>query len=218
MVAAEARAVRCEPGPERVRYLQTLRIALSAEPQLCSCDGSPLAPHMTLRYGLSACLSGSQRGSQRRQTPSDARRRPTTMVQVRWLIRRRPATARDGQISPEKRKVGSSTLPLTTISQPRWQPAPSALSLFRSSFRLYFSRSAGVCRGVSSCPWGTRGTARNPDLWDFCGARRRPSLAHAVGCSGTPGSGFQGRLTARVAGSRRPGLTGLPRPADLRGS
>ena len=36
------------------------------------------------------------------------------MVQVRWLIRRRPATARDGQISPEKRKVGSSTLPLTT--------------------------------------------------------------------------------------------------------
>ena len=36
------------------------------------------------------------------------------MVQVRWPIRRRPATARDGQISPEKRKVGSSTLPLTT--------------------------------------------------------------------------------------------------------
>src|SRR5262249_38675774 len=48
--------------------------------------------------------------------PSDARRRPPTMMQVRWLIRRRSATARDGQISPEKRKVGSSTLPLTTRS------------------------------------------------------------------------------------------------------
>src|SRR5690242_6980351 len=89
------------------------------------------------------------------------------MVQVRWLIRRRPATARDGQISPEKRKVGSSTLPLTTICQPRWQPAPSAFSLFRSSFRLYFSRSARVCRGVSSCPWGSRGGGPERGLVGF---------------------------------------------------
>lgn len=71
-----------------------------------------MTPHgspMTFRRGLSACRfgsrRGSQRGSQRGQTARDTRRRPATMVQVRWLIRRRPATARDGQISPEKRKV-----------------------------------------------------------------------------------------------------------------
>ena len=67
--------------------------------------------------------NGEPKGSQRMQTPSDARRRPATMVQVRWLIRRRPATARDGQISPEKRKVGSSTLPLTTILMRLEQPS-----------------------------------------------------------------------------------------------
>jgi hypothetical protein len=52
-----------------------------------------------------------------------------------------------GQYSPggigsdrpsEKRKVGSSTLPLTTISQPGWQPAPPALSLFRERFSPLF--------------------------------------------------------------------------------
>ena len=45
------------------------------------------------------------------------------MMQVRRLVRRRPATACDGQISPEKRKVGSSTLPLTTQTLRSWQPS-----------------------------------------------------------------------------------------------
>jgi hypothetical protein len=73
------------------------------------------------------------------------------MVQVRWLSGRRPATARDGQISPEKRKVGSSTLPLTTICQPGWQPASPAFSLLRGCFRLYLAgvpRNAALCRRV----------------------------------------------------------------------
>ena len=98
---------------------------------------------------------------------------------------------------PEKRKVGSSTLPLTTICQPGWQPASPAFSLLRSFFRLYFSRSAGVCRGVSSCPWGTRGAAPDPDLWDFCGARRRLPAAQAVGRPRTSGSCSWGRFAAR---------------------
>jgi hypothetical protein len=38
------------------------------------------------------------------------------MMQVRWLIGRRQATVRDGQISPEKRKVDSSILSLTTTT------------------------------------------------------------------------------------------------------
>jgi hypothetical protein len=61
--------------------------------------------------------SGSQTGSQWRQTPSDARRHPATIVQVKWPIRRRPATPRDGKISPEKRKVDSSILSLTTTDR-----------------------------------------------------------------------------------------------------
>jgi hypothetical protein len=74
----------------------------------------------------------------------------------------------------EKRKVGSSTLPLTTIGQPGRQPASPAFSLLRGCFRLYFSSSAGICRGVPSCPWGPCvGTGRDADLWDFCGATPR---------------------------------------------
>jgi hypothetical protein len=57
---------------------------------------------------------GSQGGGQRHQTPGDAYRHPATIVQVKWLIRRRQTTVCDDQNSPEKRKVGSSTLPLTT--------------------------------------------------------------------------------------------------------
>ena len=138
------------------------------------------------------------------------------MVQVRWLIRRRPATARDGQISPEKRKVGSSTLPLTTISQLCWQPASSAFSLFSRCFRLYFSRSAVVCRGVPSCLWGTRGGAPEPGLVGFLWGVRRPSAGHAVGRSETSARRLgQVCSPTRVAGRQlRPGLTGLlPCPA-----
>jgi hypothetical protein len=45
---------------------------------------------------------------------SDTGRHPATIMQVRWLIRRRPATARARKIAPEKRKVDSSILSLTT--------------------------------------------------------------------------------------------------------
>jgi hypothetical protein len=27
-----------------------------------------------------------------------------------------------------------------------------------------------VCRGMPSCPWGSRGAARDADLWDFVGS------------------------------------------------
>jgi hypothetical protein len=64
--------------------------------------------------------SGSQTGSQQRQTSSDRWRPRATIDAARWHIRRQPATVRDRQIAPEKRKVGGSTPPLTTHSdQPR---------------------------------------------------------------------------------------------------
>ena len=94
-----------------------------------------------------------------------------------------------------------------TISQPRWQPAPSAFSLFKGCFRLYFSRSTGVCRGMPSCPvgnsWGRPGTRT-------CGI----SVGRAGGLRGLTqsarseisGSGFGACFTARpaclAAGSR----------------
>jgi hypothetical protein len=112
---------------------------------------------------------GSQGGSQRYQTPGDAYRHPATIVQVKWLIRRRQTTVCDDQNSPEKRKVGSSTLPLPTISQPGWQHASSALSLFKGRFRLYLAgmpEYAAECRRVRG---ELVGTAPDPDLWDFCG-------------------------------------------------
>ena len=163
----------------------------------------------------SGSQTGSQRGSQRRQTPSDARRRPATIAQVRCLIRRHPATARDGQNSPEKRKVGSSTLPLTTICQPRWQPAPSAFSLFSRCFRLYFSRSAGVCGGMPSCPWGARGGGPERRLvgflWGPQGLRRlmRPTDQGLRAAAWGAGSGLG-------PSSWQPWLAGLPDSADLR--
>jgi len=70
---------------------------------------------VTLRlWGL-----GSQTGSQRRQTPSDTGRRPETIGAARWPVRRRPATLRHSSIAPEKRKVDSSILSLTTTRSSR---------------------------------------------------------------------------------------------------
>ena len=83
----------------------------------------------------------------------------------------------------EKRKVGSLTMPLTTISQPGRLPASPAFGLFKGCF-------------VSI--W-------NADLWDFCGARRKPSAAHAAVCLRTSDSGFAVRLAWLATGS---GLTG----------
>jgi hypothetical protein len=75
---------------------------LSAKPDLCNplTAGTPNA--------------GSQKGSQRRQAVTDIGRRSATISAGRRLIRRRPATVHDGRIAPEKRKVDSSILSLTT--------------------------------------------------------------------------------------------------------
>ena len=77
----------------------------------------------------------------------------------------------------EKRKVGSSTMPLTTISQPGRLPASPAFGLFKGCF-------------VSI--W-------NADLWDFCGG-----TPEAVGGSRSRLSsdfGLRVRGPARVAGN-----------------
>jgi hypothetical protein len=49
---------------------------------------------------------------------------------------------------------------------------------------------------MPSCPWGSRGAAREADLWDFCGARRRPSPAHVAGHSETWHSSLRWQVPA----------------------
>jgi len=108
-----------------------------------------------------------------------------------------------GQYSPggigsdrpsEKRKVGSSTLPLTTTTS-TGIPAPERG--FRCSVDRYGSILPGMpgcaaeCRRVRGIPVGR---ARDADLWDFCGARRRPSPARQHGHSGTWDPGFRGQI------------------------
>jgi len=63
--------------------------------------------------------AGSQSGSQRRHAPSHAGRHAQTISTASWHFRRQQATSSDGSNAPEKRKVGSSTLPLTTHSHQR---------------------------------------------------------------------------------------------------
>jgi len=83
---------------------------------------------------------------------------------------------------PEKRKVDSSILSLTTTDRHGRQPAAPAFRLFKGRFRLNFSMSAGVCRGMPSCPWGSRGDGPGRGLvgflWGtlkaFADSRRRP--------------------------------------------
>ena len=75
----------------------------------------------------------------------------------------------------EKRKVDSSILSLTTTDRHGWQPAAPAFRLFRRRFRLYFSMSAGVCRGMSSCPWDICGAARRCGLVGFLWGSREVS-------------------------------------------
>ena len=83
----------------------------------------------------------------------------------------------------EKRKVGSSTMPLTTISQPGRLPASPAFGLFKGCF-------------VSI--W-------NADLWDFCGGTpeavggSRSRLSSDFGLR-TPGSRSGSRGWQRAAG------------------
>jgi hypothetical protein len=49
---------------------------------------------------------------------------------------------------------------------------------------------------MPSCPWEVCGGALEADLWDFCGARRRPSAADVTGYSETWDSSFEGRFAA----------------------
>jgi hypothetical protein len=88
--ALEAAVVR-----HRRQLLRGVRLFndLSAKPDICNpmTAGSPTA--------------GSQMGSQRRQTVTDAGRPTATIGAGNWLIRRRPATVHDGPIAPEKRKI-----------------------------------------------------------------------------------------------------------------
>ena len=62
---------------------------------------------------------GSQTGSQRWQASGHVRRQPATVSPARWPIRPHPATYSDAADAPEKRKVGGSTPPLTTIRSSR---------------------------------------------------------------------------------------------------
>ena len=87
--------------------------------------------------------------------------------------------------APEKRKVGSSTLPLTTIASPGWRLPSPAFSLLRGCFRLNSSRSTGVYRGVSSCPWGTRGGRPTRTCGISVGPAGGLPAAHTVGRSRT---------------------------------
>src|SRR5690242_5193046 len=108
-------------------------------------------------------------------------------MQVRWLIGRRPATSRDSQNSPEKRKVGSSTLPLTTITSLAGRLHHLRLACSRDVFAAVSAlvpRYAAECRRVRG---ELVGAAPDPDLWGFRGARRRPSAADLAGHSGTSG-------------------------------
>jgi len=96
--------------------------------------------------------SGSQAGSQQRQTSSDARRPRATIDAARWHIRRRLATVRDRQIAPEKRKVGGSTPPLTTT---RYYTSPGSMgSMFTFGSDILGCRRLsdhGQGRGVAGC-------------------------------------------------------------------
>ena len=78
---------------------------------------------MTLRLEYPLVGSGSQTGSQRRQTRRDTGRRPGTIGAGKWPVRRLPATVSDGSVTPEKRKVDSSILSLTTTWEASRQPS-----------------------------------------------------------------------------------------------
>src|SRR5260370_34346710 len=63
-------------------------------------------------------VPGSQRGSQRSQTPGDTGRRPATISPVSWHFRRRRATSRDGSVASYKRGgTGSNPVAPTKVLQ-----------------------------------------------------------------------------------------------------
>src|ERR1700730_6718052 len=65
-------------------------------------------------------IAGSQTGSQRRQTPGDAERRPATITPANWLFRRQRAMSSDGWVAPYKRGVtGSNPVAPPPESRPR---------------------------------------------------------------------------------------------------
>jgi hypothetical protein len=106
-----------------------------------------------------------------------------------------------GYVRPEKRKVDSSILSLTTTDQHGQQPAIPAFRLIKGRFLLNFSMSAGVCRGVPPCPWDVCGGGPGGGLVGFLWGTPRAPAAHVAGRKrpGTPASG-EIRSQALVAG------------------
>jgi len=101
-----------------------------------SCRDQPQRPGRRPRPPV----PGSQTGSQRRQASGHARRQRAMVCAARWPIRPRPATCSDGTDAPEKRKVGGSTPPLTTLMTSANAPSVVAFVLsvtFVVSFRSH---------------------------------------------------------------------------------
>jgi len=158
-----------ETAATRVRLFNDL----SAKPDICSpmTAGSP-----TL---------GSQMGSQRRQAVTDARRRLATIGAGRWLIRRRPATVRDGRIAPEKPEGR------------RFDPAPDHTSSL-------ICGNATLRNRVRRPPDAHSADRASADLSQM-GPRRRRPRQHATGtvtgpCGGGRTSADRTRRAARTSG------------------
>src|SRR5262249_1444158 len=124
---------------------------------------------------------------------ADARRRPATIVQVRWLIGRRPATARDCQISPEKAEGR------------QFDPAPDhqlrALSGIGSRSG---SRKESYGSGLADNTARRRGHAEDPIYFDAAKNRYVGRSRSASGRAGSgSGAGSQGApcrpMRARIA-------------------
>jgi hypothetical protein len=98
--------------------------------------------------------AGSQMGSQRRQAVTDSGRRPATIGAGRRLIRRRPATVRDGRIAPCKRQVsGSNPLTGSTFPNDHSDSVPSTCQM--GSFAVA-SDGASATLDSPALPGGSR--------------------------------------------------------------
>ena len=114
---AGGRALRNRTGKHQIRLHGHVRATRMESASAAECHGSVVLP--TLRMNLLSKaneISGSQTGSQRRQTPGDTRRRLATINPASWHFRRRQATPRDSKIASYKRGVAGSN-PAPTRSE-----------------------------------------------------------------------------------------------------
>src|SRR5690348_8196209 len=116
-------------------------------------------------------------------------------------MRRHPATARDGQNSPEKRKVGSSTLPLTTITSLAGSSHHLRLACSRD---VFVSILAGMPEYAAECR-RVRGELVGPLQTRTCGI--------SVG----PAGGFRWLTQSAVQGLRAPARGTDPRLGPVAG-